>query len=230
MNKSNKKLNLLPCAVKAKQEKRMLTLVGATLGGIIAFAICIQFARIGITSGSINRIIAKNEKYQTEQQKMQYIKDSISGYTKYITAYQEEYFPYSQFMHDLEEYRPDNVYIISADTADRLKNEGEQSEDDTAKQAGTEETGIRAEEKQDSKKPDDSQQNDERPKYTKDLAGETIILRGYGDTQEDISRYIYLLSNLEYIENVEVTAIEEHRMDTGTYNIFEIKLTGGIFH
>ena len=202
MNKSNKKLNLLPCAVKAKQEKRMLTLVGAALGGIIAFAICIQFARIGITSVSINRIIAKNEKYQTEQQKMQYIKDSISGYTKYITAYQEEYFPYSQFMHDLEEYRPDNVYIISADTVDRLRNEGEQSEEDTAKQAGTEETGIKAEEKPDSKKPDDSQQNDERPKYTKDLAGEIIILRGYGDTQEVISRYIYLLSNLEYIENV----------------------------
>lgn len=225
MNKSNKKLNLLPCAVKAKQEKRMLTLVGAALGGIIAFAICIQFARIGITSVSINRIIAKNEKYQTEQQKMQYIKDSISGYTKYITAYQEEYFPYSQFMHDLEEYRPDNVHIISADTVDRLRNEGEQSEEDTAKQAGTEETGIKAEEN-----PDESLQNDEKPKYTKDLAGETIILRGYGDTQEDISRYIYLLSNLEYIENVEVTAIEEHRMDTGTYNIFEIKLTGGIFH
>ena len=68
------------------------------------------------------------------------------------------------------------------------------------------------------------------PGYTKDLAGEVITIRGYGDTQEDISHYIYSLSNLAYIQNAEVTAIEEHKMENGTYNIFEVKLTGGIFH
>ena len=221
-----KKLNLLPLAVREKQEKRLLLLICALLGGIIAAVILFRTAEIGIVKGSIDRTIAKNEKYKAEQQKMQSVKDNIAGYTDYIAAYETTYFPYSQFLSDLEEYRPDNVHIISADTADRLVNEGETDEQ---KQTDAQADNSKAEEKpEETPEPETTEENE--PKYTKDLAGEVITIRGYGDTQEDISRYIYSLSSLPYIQNAEVTAIEEHKMENGTYNIFEVKLTGGIFH
>lgn len=221
-----KKLNLLPLAVREKQEKRLLLVICALLGGIIAAVLCFQLARIGITKGSIDRTIAKNEKYKAEQQKMQSVKDNIAAYTDYIAAYETAYFPYSQFLSDLEEYRPDNVHIISADTADRLVNEGEADEQ---KQTDAKEDNAEAEEKPE-ETPEPETAEETTPGYTKDLAGEVITIRGYGDTQEDISQYIYSLSNLAYIQNAEVTAIEEHKMENGTYNIFEVKLTGGIFH
>lgn len=220
-----KKLNLLPLAVREKQEKRLLILICALLGGIIVAMLCFQLARIGIAKGSIDRTIAKNERYKAEQQKMQSVKDNIAGYTEYIAAYETAYFPYSQFLSDLEEYRPDNVHIISADTADRLVNEGETDEQ---KQTDAKADNAKAEEKPE-ETPEPETAEETEPKYTKDLAGEVITIRGYGDTQEDISQYIYSLSNLAYIQNAEVTAIEEHKMENGTYNIFEVKLTGGIF-
>ena len=38
-----------------------------------------------------------------------------------------------------------------------------------------------------------------------------------------------LLIQYSYLSNAEITAIEEHKIENGIYNIFEIKVTGGVY-
>ena len=63
-------------------------------------------------------------------------------------------------------------------------------------------------------------------KYVKDLAGQNITIRGYGENQSDISNYLHSISSLPYISRLDVVAIEEHKIEDGIYNIFEITVTG----
>ena len=78
------------------------------------------------------------------------------------------------------------------------------------------------------------EKNDEKevkPKieYTEDLSGREIVIRGFGSNQESISKFIYDITHLSYLSNAEITAIEEHKIEDGIYNIFEIKVTGGVY-
>ena len=65
--------------------------------------------------------------------------------------------------------------------------------------------------------------------YKEDLSGREIVIRGFGNNQESISKYIYDITHLPYLSNAEITAIEEHKIENGIYNIFEIKVTGGVY-
>ena len=65
--------------------------------------------------------------------------------------------------------------------------------------------------------------------YVEDLYGRELIIRGFGSSQESISKFIYDISHLPYLSNAEITAIEEHKIEDGIYNIFEIKVTGGVY-
>ena len=65
--------------------------------------------------------------------------------------------------------------------------------------------------------------------YTEDLSGREIVIRGFGNNQESISKFIYDITHLSYLSNSEITAIEEHKIEDGIYNIFEIKVTGGVY-
>ena len=132
-------------------------------------------------------------------------------------------------MYDLEAYRPSDVYLISVDSVERLINEGvqEEAEDEKEKIAKKDEEKEKEEEKADK----NSDEKEVKPKieYTEDLSGREIIIRGFGNNQESISQFIYDITHLSYLSNAEITAIEEHKIENGIYNIFEINVTGGVY-
>ena len=55
-----------------------------------------------------------------------------------------------------------------------------------------------------------------------------MVIRGFGNNQESISKFIYDISHLPYLSNAQITAIEEHKIENGIYNIFELVVTGGV--
>ncbi len=145
----------------------------------------------------------------------------------------------SRFMRDMESNRPDGVSVISVDSQDRLVNEGENNEPKQAKLGKEGKGSSKKQNGQAEAKENENTGKEQTPEelteplmekitYSSDLAGQELTIRGYGKNQDDISKFIYALSNLPYISSVKITAIEEHPMPAGTYNIFEIKIIGGV--
>ena len=132
--------------------------------------------------------------------------------------------------------------FIYRDSEDRLINEGVQEKkqtenaEDTKKAEKTDESEEKPEtENADKDAEKQAYQTDEKAakpeiKYTEDLSGQRIVIRGYGGKQESISNFIYDIAHLSYINNAEITAIEEHKIENGVYNIFEITVTGGVYN
>ena len=137
-----------------------------------------------------------------------------------LKDYKNECFPFSLFMYDLEVNRPLDVYIISVDSSERLINEGVQDEQTDVKKKVTEENSDKKPEEE-TKKP--------KIEYIEDLSGREIVIRGFGNNQESISEFVYDIAHFSYISNVEITSIEEHSIEDGIYNIFEIKVMGGVY-
>lgn len=225
-----KKLNLLPPEAKSKYANKYLKFTAAFIAGFFILLLLIQYCQIGVLTLQTNKILADNQKYNEEKENIQVLKDNIANYEAFLKDYENDCFPFSMFMYDLEAYRPSDVYIISVDSTERLINEGVQEEkDDEAKKEST----VKEEkEKTDKEKPDE--ETDEKvmePKieYTEDLSGREIVIRGFGSNQESISKFIYDITHLSYLSNAEITAIEEHKIEDGIYNIFEIKVTGGVY-
>ena len=138
-------------------------------------------------------------------------------------------------MYDLEAYRPSDVYIISVDSTERLINEGVQEDKDKEKNA-EEKKDEKSDESYDTeKKEGETEKSDDeenvKPEigYTEDLSGREIVIRGFGDNQKSISQFIYDITHLSYIGSSKITAIEEHKIENGVYNIFEITVTGGVY-
>ena len=122
-------------------------------------------------------------------------------------------------MFDLETLKPVSVHIISVDTQDRLINEGATDEKEKEKpEKKTEEEASEGEETTEPAVP--------VIKYEKDLCQQKITIRGYGNSQKDISDYLHSLSELDYICRLNVVAIEEHKIENGEYNIFEATVEG----
>ena len=147
-------------------------------------------------------------------------------------------------MYDIESKRPSDVFIISVDSEDRLINEGVQNKKQTENAEDTKKSeGETQNDKEQAAENDNAAQNSEKQadekaekaakpeiKYTEDLSGQRIVIRGYDGKQESISNFIYDIAHLSYINNAEITAIEEHEIENGVYNIFEITVTGGVYN
>lgn len=239
---SKKKLNLLPDEVKNKYANRYLAYTASILGGIMVLLLVIQYVQIGVLSWQTNRIIEKNEKYDNEKSVIVNLEKSIKQYQTFLSDYENDCFPFSLFMYDVESKRPSDVFIISVDSEDRLINEGVQEKkqtenaEDTKKAEKTDEAEEKPEtenaDKDTEKQADQIDEKAAKPeiKYTEDLSGQRIVIRGYGGKQESISNFIYDIAHLSYISNAEITAIEEHKIENGVYNIFEITVTGGVYN
>ena len=225
-----KKLNLLPLEAKNKYANKYLKLTAAVIAGFFILLLLIQYCQIGILSIQTNKILADNQKYNKEQQTIKDLKESIANYEAFLKDYENDCFPFSLFMYDLEAHRPSDVYIISVDSSERLINEGVQEEDEEKKEKSKEKTEEK-EKESDEEKPEEKTDEELKPKieYTEDLSGREIVIRGFGNNQESISKFIYDITHLSYISNAEITAIEEHKIENGIYNIFEIKVTGGVY-
>jgi len=227
-----KKLNLLPPEAKSKYANKYLKITAATFAGFFILLLVLQYVHIGILTLQTNKILANNRKYNEEKETIQVLKENIANYEAFLKDYENECFPFSLFMYDLEAHRPSDVYIISVDSSERLVNEGVQDEDKEKEKAmeKTEDEKAKSAEKTEDKDTE-PQQVIVVPKieYKEDLSGREIVIRGFGNNQETISKYIYDITHLPYILNAEITAIEEHKIENGIYNIFEIKVTGGVY-
>ena len=221
-----KKLNLLPPEAKNKYANKYLKFTTVIIAGFFILLLLIQYCQIGILTIQTNKILSDNQKYNKEQETIKILKENISNYEAFLKDYENSCFPFSLFMYDLEAYRPSDVYIISVDSSERLINEGVLEENEADKEKSTE--------KNEHKKETTEENNEENgmiPKieYVEDLSGREIVIRGFGNNQESISKFIYDITHFPYLLNAEITAIEEHKIENGIYNIFEIKVTGGVY-
>lgn len=233
--KNRKKLNLLPEEIKNKYISKYLT--GAAIGFciVIALFLSVQYIQIGILSWQTNRIIANNEKYDKEKETIAQLEENIKKHNDFLKNYEDDCFPFALFMYDLEVYRPSDVYIISVDSTERLINEGVQEDKDKEKTAEGKKDEKADESDDTEKKEGETEKSDDeenvKPEigYTEDLSGREIVIRGFGNNQKSISQFIYDITHLSYIGSSKITAIEEHKIENGVYNIFEITVTGGVY-
>ncbi len=226
-----KKLNLLPPEAKNKYANKYLKFTAAIIAGFFILLLMIQYCQIGILTIQTNKIIADNQKYNKEQETIKTLKENIANYEAFLKDYENDCFPFSLFMYDLEAHRPSDVYIISVDSTERLINEGVQEETEDDKKETKEKDKEEDKESGDEKTDETTEDGAVKPKieYTEDLSGREIVIRGFGSSQESISKFIYDITHLSYLSNAEITAIEEHKIENGIYNIFEIKVTGGVY-
>lgn len=209
-------LNLIPEETKSKYIKRTVLIVLGAVGGITAGFVVLQLIIILVLNIQIKGIRSDNEKYNTAKMEISEIQQNINDYNTVVDCYENEYFPFARFMNELDYLCPATVQIISIDTRDRLINEGRVDEEETE---DSNEKNTEQEEEQDEDTP-------EEPELS-DLYGQEIVIRGFGKNQDDISRFVYGLSNLSYIKDLDVTGIEEHKIEDGIYDIFEIIVIGG---
>ena len=225
-----KKLNLLPPEAKNKYANKYVKYTAAVTCGFFVLLLLIQYCQIGILTIQTNKILADNQKYNEEKENIRVLKDNIANYEAFLKDYENACFPFSLFMYDLESKRPSDVYIISVDSSERLINEGvqEEKEGEAKKEPSIKEEKEKAEDEKTNEEIDEKV-NEPKIEYTEDLSGREIVIRGFGSSQESISRFIYDITHLSYLSNSEITAIEEHKIENGIYNIFEIKVTGGVY-
>lgn len=228
--KGNKKVNLLPVEIKNKYINKYLIYAAAAICGAFVIALSVQYINIGVLSHSIHTMQQKNERFNEEKSKMEQLQKKITEHREFLDSYRDGKFPFSDFMRDLELSRPYSVSIISVDSKDRLVNEGvpEKKEEIEQKEEKTEPEETENTENTDN--PEESEQPKEpeaKIEYQKDLADEEITVRGYGTNQEDISKFIYAITNLGYIKSAKITAIEQRELEGNLVNIFEISVVGG---
>lgn len=222
--KESIKQNLIPEDIREKYSKKYLIGFVVLLSVILVISIAIPYISMGIVTSQISRIESENNEYNYTQTEISGITAEIESYRDIIEAYHEGAFPFYQFMYDLEALRPGTVHIISVDTQDRLVNEG--ASDDEKEKKTTKE-----QENEPDKKDEDNLESIEdisvpEIKYEKDLYHQNITIRGYGSSQNEISNYLHSISELSYITKINVVAIEEHKIENGVYNIFEITVEG----
>lgn len=221
-----KKINLLPIEIKNKYANKYLKLLAAFIAAVMVLVVGVQVVNAGILTLQINHYKDQNAKYEEEKRNIENLQNRIVSYNAFIDEYEKEVFPFELFMNDLENIRPDSVNIISVDTPDRLINEGVSEDEKEETKDETENEVTEAEETEETEKPFANPQI----KYTGDLKGMEMVIRGFGKRQDDISAFIFELSKLSYITDAKITAIEEHEMlDGQEYNIFEIVVKGGTY-
>ena len=113
-----KKLNLLPPEAKNKYANKYLKITASIVAGFFILLMLFQYGRIGVLNWQTNKIIENNRKYNKEKETIQMIKDSIANHESFLKNYENDCFPFSLFMYDLEAHRPSDVYIISVDSGE----------------------------------------------------------------------------------------------------------------
>lgn len=206
----NKKLNLLPLSVKNKYINKYLIYAASLVCGICILALLAQYIGMAFLQYDIKKIGKANTEYNEEKAKIELLQSAIDEHKVFLQDYENGGFPLSRFMHDIQLHKPYTVSIISIDSQDRLMKIAEIPSDDTEEQ------------------PEDEPIT-ENPvvNQTNDLSGEEIIIRGHGKNSEDISRFIYQISRLDYIASANITAIEQHLLNDEPESIFEITVIGG---
>lgn len=210
----NKKLNLLPLSVKNKYINKYLLYAASLVYGICILAVLVQYLSMAFLQYDIKKIGRANTEYNEEKARIELLQIAIDEHKTFLQDYENGGFPLSRFMHDILLHKPNTVSIISIDSKDRLMEIVEVAE-------------TPADEIEDQSEEEMVSKVTPTPSNISDLSGEEIIIRGHGKNSEDISRFIYQISRLDYIASADITAIEQHLLNNEDESIFEITLIGG---
>lgn len=220
----NKKLNLLPQQYKDRYANKYLLLGFGGICAVLIFIILVAYVSAGMTSFDISRLQKENTEYQSKQKKIAELGENIARNKELISEYGKTYFPFYHFMQEIEFQKPYGLTLISIDSANRLDHEEPVSS--PASQSMVTPSPS-------TKTTPEASRNDsavEKPQktvtYEHDLSGQKLVVRGYSANPGDIALFINNLSKLDYVENLELKAIEEHTINgTEKANIFEAELT-----
>lgn len=217
-----KRLNLLPKEYKEKQINKYLIYAFGGIGAILALIMIITYINLGIANLTLNKLQKEDTVYKQKQTKIATMQETIKTNNEFVVEHEKAYFPFYEFMQVLEYQKPYGLTIISVDSIDMLVNKMEAAGEKPLEE--TKKDGITG-------NPEQTPTPIPKPptvEYTKDLSGEKLSIRGYSSNPSDISIFLYDLSKLPYIADLELKAIEENKINgVETINVFEAILTLG---
>jgi|LSQX01.3.fsa_nt_gb Tfp pilus assembly protein PilN len=198
-----KKMNLLPLEYKNNELSRYMIAGIAAIAVVFVMLIVGMLINMGILNMSINSLKKQNTEYNATKVEITDLERQITENQSFINEHKQDFFDFYQFIKSLENYKPDGLTLVSVDSLDRMTvieeepketmtpdTEGEQTDEIEAVEAPEPEILKTA-------------------SYKKDLSGERLILRGLAKDTQDISTYIYKLSQSPMVSDIELSGIEE---------------------
>jgi hypothetical protein len=223
---NDKRLNLLSTEQKEKHINKYLMYGFGGIVAVLALIMLFTYMNFGITNLKLNKLQKEDTQYKQKLSQITSAEDTIKKNSEFIGIYDNIHFPFYSLMQALEYKKPSGLTIISVDSMDRLV--------ELPKEGGTDSKENKATETPKTNKKSETTETvktEEKPlsvKFLKDLAGEKLSIRGYSTNPADISQFIYDLSTLEFITDLELKAIEEKIVNgTEHINVFEAIITVG---
>lgn len=177
---------------------------------------------------SIVMLEKRSVEYSQKKEEISALEKSIDDNTKKLQEYRLDFFPFYEFMNQLDKLKPEYITVISLDTPDRLLNENktettQETSEDEEKDGNS---GIQvigeAEIEEKTEEFSDTTPTIKPIKYEQDLKGRSVILRGKGYNESDVVSYIYDISNIDCVRSLELNAIEEREENGTKIKVFEI--------
>lgn len=206
-----KKLNLMPSEFKAAEIMRLVRQV-AVLVALIPIGYLIY---LGVLNYKMyNDIKVTEEKIQVVEnleRSVNNMNNQIQSKQLFLESLSKSEFELNNFVKFLNSEVGDDLNIISVDSEDRLI--GRPVDIVVA-------TEI-PEEEPDGEEIEEVAPPVVAPTYSNKMK---LVIRGYSNNSVSIADFVYKLSLLDFIGDVNLTAIEEKDTPDGISNVFEIKL------
>ncbi len=210
-------LNLLNQRDKDESVMNIAKKASKITAAVIASMFFLSVANAAIRTVLLEKAEKNFSKYNEINNQITQLTDEITAEEAFIEKYNERFFPVTEFLKTLEIYRPEDVAIISVDNAEILS--ASDSKEDAEGGDETEETEATEEAEAKKAEPIDL------TRYSGDLKGKALSVRGMGKNPETVSKYVKNLMGLEFVEDAELTGIEEKTIAGEKISIFEIILT-----
>lgn len=208
-----KKINLLPIEYKNKVLGRYIIISISAVGGIFAVLIIGILINMFFLNLGINNLKKQNTEYNTTKAEITQLEKQIADNQNFINKQKQKVFDFYSFMSCLESYKPSGLTIVSVDSLDRISIAKEEPNPTASPTPETEKPKV----KENTEAPNANNQpkpEESKPiKYEKDLSGDKLVLRGLAKNAQDISTYIYKLSQIPSIVNINLSGIEEQNFN-----------------
>lgn len=208
---SEKHINLLIKEYKENQIGQLMTKGTAVLCTGLLLTTVLGYGFTKIQEMQISRLERKSDEYAKIQEEIKNLNAQIDNDTKLLNELKSDVFPFSRFIADIRNFKTEDLHIISMDSEEQLNQSVSTPEpaDGGIIQASDNNTAVSI----------------QKPSYSRDLKNRKIIVRIYSSDQSRISGFVYNISQLDYISDCELTAIEEHEMNGIKVNICEFIIT-----
>lgn len=218
-----KKINLLPLEYKNKVLSRYIIISASAIGCIFVILILGMLINMGFLNMSINNLKKQNTEYNATKVKIADLEKQITNNQSFINEQKQVFFDFYSFMSCLENCKPDGLTIISVDSSDRMLAAKKETEEATP--TATEEPKQNEKADETGKVEEPKQEEIKAVVYEKDLTGGRLVLRGLAKNAQDISTYIYKLSQVPIITSIDLSGIEEQTFNKNDkVTIFEAVL------